>query len=589
MFIKKEPVLFLFKKTWYFSLGNRRNVVFFLILFVCSNLTSLLFPLIFARFLNEIQRSGITSNNISHLLLILVSFLGVTTLFWFFHGFGRVIERKNSFFVRYKYQEYLLKGVLDLGLSWHGARDSGDTIDKIKKATDGLYRFSDSIFLVMDIVIKIIGTTTVLYFFSPYISLFAVLFIALSLVLLFQFDKRLVKQYRSLNLFDNRIAAKIFDALSNVTSVIILNVREPILRNIGRVTEQPEKLYKQNVVLNEFKWFTGALCFDLLVVTPLIFYTLYLFRNNLPVEIGTLSALFLYLSRMSEVFFTFSGFYENVIVYKASVENAQSIEESFEKHKRAKKEAIEWDEIALQKINFSYEEKGHRQKHINNISLEFRRGERIALIGESGSGKTTLLKVLHGLYPNARAQICFNHGAKQSTNFADIDLRTMLVPQEPELFSASILENVTFGVEYPLGDVREAIQLAQFKDVLEQLPRGLKSVVNEKGVNLSGGQKQRLALARALLFAQNKDVILLDESTSSVDPLNEAKIYENIFARFKDKTILASIHKLNLLRYFDRIVIFESGEKVDEGTFEELLGRNTSFKEAWNQFVNVEG
>ena len=183
----------------------------------------------------------------------------------------------------------------------------------------------------MDIVVKIIGTTIVLYFFSPYVSLFAVLFIALSLVLLFQFDKRLVKQYRALNLFDNRISAKVFDALSNVTSVIILNVREPILGNIGRVMMQPEKLYKKNVVLNEFKWFTGALCFDLLVVTPLVFYTLYLFKNNLVVEIGTLSALFLYLSRMSEVFFTFSGFYENVIVYKASVENAGSLEGSFEK------------------------------------------------------------------------------------------------------------------------------------------------------------------------------------------------------------------------------------------------------------------
>lgn len=165
----------------------------------------------------------------------------------------------------------------------------------------------------------------------------------------------------------------------------------------------------------------------------------------------------------------------------------------------------------------------------------------------------------------------------------------MLVPQEPELFSASILENVTFGVEYPQSEVREAIALAQFKDVVDKLPRGLKSVVNEKGVNLSGGQKQRLALARALLFARNKDIILLDESTSSVDPSNEAKIYEAIFSRFKEKTILASIHKLNLLRYFDRIVIFESGKKVDEGTFEELLARNDPFNEMWNQFVKLEG
>jgi ATP-binding cassette subfamily B protein len=94
-------------------------------------------------------------------------------------------------------------------------------------------------------------------------------------------------------------------------------------------------------------------------------------------------------------------------------------------------------------------------------------------------------------------------------------------------------------------------------------------------------------LARALLFAKDKDVMLLDESTSSVDPENEQRIYENIFNEFKGKTILASIHKMNLLKFFDKIVMFSNGKIVDVGTFDELLIRNEKFARDWREFIKM--
>jgi ABC-type multidrug transport system fused ATPase/permease subunit len=165
----------------------------------------------------------------------------------------------------------------------------------------------------------------------------------------------------------------------------------------------------------------------------------------------------------------------------------------------------------------------------------------------------------------------------------------MLVPQEPEIFSSTIKENITLGLPTKAEEIKRVIKLARFNDVVAKLPKGLKSVINEKGVNLSGGQKQRLALARALLFAQDKQVLLLDESTSSVDPENEAHIYEDIFKEYKSKTILASIHKMNLLKYFDRIVMFEDGKIVDEGSFRELLSSSKKFKRVWEGFVKNNG
>lgn len=582
--IKQEPTVFLFSKFWKFAGKNKPKIVFYICLFVISNLASLVGPLIFAELLNEIQRNGIAESNLTYLLLIISSLLGMTFIFWLFHGFGRVIERRVAFSVEVAYKQYLMDGVLDLNLAWHGERDSGDTIDKVNKASRALFRFSSRVFLIMEILIKIIGTSAVLYFFNPAITLFVTPFIFLSFFILFQFDKVLVKQYRQLNKFDNTISAKIFDALSNVTSVIILNVQKSILRNIKKVLLVPKKLFYKNTALNEFKWFTGSILFDVIVVVPLAFYVLFVFKNNIAVEVGTISALYLYLSRLSDVFYTFSGFYEDLIVHKAAVQNAEPIEDSFVEKHVDKRKLSTWSTVAINDLQFTYEDIEDAAKHLENVSFMFKRGDKIALIGESGSGKTTFLKVLHGLYESAEAAITVDQRSLK-TNFVDVDLHTTLVPQEPELFSASIRENITFGVDYPDEEIHQAMKLAQFEDVVNKLPHKLESVVNEKGVNLSGGQKQRLALARALLFVQDKDIILLDESTSSVDPVNEAKIYENIFETYEEKVIIASIHKMNLLKYFDHIVMFDKGSIVDQGTFNELLSRNAEFKRSWDDFI----
>jgi ABC-type multidrug transport system fused ATPase/permease subunit len=192
--------------------------------------------------------------------------------------------------------------------------------------------------------------------------------------------------------------------------------------------------------------------------------------------------------------------------------------------------------------------------------------------------------VLHGLYSTAQAKIQFNQNQIIPTNFTEFDLKTMLVPQEPELFSSSIQDNITFGLDYSQEKIEQMTDLAEFTETVNNLPKKFNSVINEKGVNLSGGQKQRLALSRALLFAKEKDIILLDESTSSVDPETEVKIYQNIFQHFKNKTILASIHKINLLKYFDRIIMFQDGKIIASGTFDELLKTNQKFKNDWDEY-----
>jgi len=589
--IKNEPTIYMLRKMWRFSEGNRSNVVLFIILYVFENIITLLVPLIFAWFINEIQANGVSYENIIKLSIIISLSLLTTLLFWLFHGIGRILEQKNAMLLEINYRKYFLAGILNLEIQWHNNRDSGDIIDKINNATKKLFAFSDQLCSVFKIIFGTIGAIFVLYFFNTYIAIAVFMAIIIAFYILSRFfDKVLVNNYKKLNKFENKISAGIFDTISNITTILILNIQKAVLKRIHKLLIAPIEENEQYFKTNELKWFSGSIMFEFIVVIPIIFYLFYELNHGRIISVGTITALYLYLNRMSDSFFTFSYIYEAIMYFKAGVENAKEIEQTIETNtsKIKKRKIDKWNIINIHELNFSHENtEQNNSKHLDNIKLTITCGERIACIGESGSGKTTFLRVLHGLYNSTQAVVDFGDGKKVRTNFADIALETMLVPQEPEVFSSTIHENITLGLGYSNKEIEKVVNLAQFTNVLKQLPRGLDSVINEKGVNLSGGQKQRLALARALLFAQDKNIILLDESTSSVDSDNEQKIYRQIFAEFKNKTILASIHKMNLLKYFDKIVIFVKGKIVDTGTFDELLERNEKFRIDWERFIKT--
>ncbi len=585
--ISQEPIIFLFRKMWQFAKGDRKLIILFLLTFTISQLILLSNPLIFREFLNEIQHNGLGDHNIAYLITILFVLLAVDLVFWVLHGPSRILENIVAFRTELKYKKYLLGGVLGLGLSWHTERDSGNTIDKINKASEAMFQFSRNTFIIIEVFVQVIGTTIILLFFNIYIGLVALALLIVALLIIFQFDLRLVPQYKKLNLFDNKILARIFDVLSNITTIKVLNIEKPIVSSTLKIFWKPFQLYKKNKILIELKWFTGSVLFTFIVVLPLTVYVLFSLKHNIEIEVGTLSALYLYLSGLIGVYYVFTSTYEGMIIRRTKILNAVEIEEAFlAKQKIKKKKIPHWDMIHLQNVLFSYGSVRDNVYDIQNISFDIFRGERIALIGESGSGKTTFLKVIHGMYPNSKAEISFDGRVSQETNFADINLKTTLVPQEPEIFSSSIRENITLGIGHTEKEILDATNLSEFTSVISRLPKGLSSVVNEKGVNLSGGQKQRLALARALLFSGDKEVILLDESTSSVDSETEVKIYKSIFKHFKSKTVVASIHKMNLLKYFDRIVMFTEGKIVDQGTFDELMSRNKKFQKDWNEYVS---
>lgn len=580
----KEPVTYLMAKLIRFAGPQRKHILTYCLLFLISNSIMLLGPFIFGLVIREIQKNGVSSANFSYLLLLLSGLFFKELGFWIFHGVGRVIERMIAFNAENNYRKYLLKGVVDLGLSWHAEKDSGDIIDRVNKASTGLSEFGQDIYNVVMIVVKLLGTCTVLMWFSPLIAISVFLFVIFSFGILFCFDRYLVPQYRGMNEYSNKASAALFDALSNISTVKILHIENPIVKGVMKRFWAAKKLFRANADLNEWKWFTGNMMVQMVGVLPVAYYIYQGLKKGQSVDAGEISTLYLYLMSLMWVFFTFGDLYEKFAIRANRVFNAEILEQAILNEQKAeRKPTPPWQELKISEAHFSYD--AENKAVLKNVTLTIKKGDRIAVIGESGSGKTTFLKVLHGMYGHAMGQIEFDNGAKFSTSFADLDLKTMLVPQEPEIFSSTIRENITLALDFSDEQVMRIAEIAAFKETILDLPRALDSVINEKGVNLSGGQKQRLALTRALLFASQKDILLLDESTSSVDPENEEIIYQNIWREFSEKTIVASIHKMNLLKFFDRIIIFENGSIADNGTFTELLERNGDFRAAWIKFV----
>lgn len=579
--IKTEPTFYLYKKMWDFSKWNRKNVVLHFIFSIIANLSRLTEPLLFGIFINELQLNWVSNNNLWYLISILLLMFSIVFVFWFFHWISRMFERKNAFLVRMNYKKYLLEKSFDFGLNWHNDRQSWDSIDKIEKATSSLYEFSGHSFAVIKILIKAIWTIIVLLYFSFYISLWISIWIILGFYILSIFDKKLVPQIKSINLSENKISAKIYDSLSNITSIIILNIKKLVLKDIEKSFLLPKKVFDKNIVLHELKWFTWSVFLRFINIAPLIWYILYSYNQKTVIEIWTISALYLYLFDLDKVFFGFTELYWKIIAQKASVENADEIENKTT-YKEEKKKLSSWfKKLEIKKLQFNYKDS---KKILDDINLSIKAWEKIAIIWHSGSWKTTFLKLIHWLYQVSSWEIIVNN--KNYKSFSDIDLQTTLVPQEPELFVASVRENITFWLNYSDNKIKNFTDMSCFSEVIDKLPRWLDSNINEKWVNLSWWQKQRLALARALLFAEKKKIILLDESTSSVDSENEMIIYRNILKNFSSKTIISSIHKLNLLKLFDKIIMFDNWKIVDIWDFNYLLKNNKRFAKAWKDYID---
>lgn len=583
-----NPLLYLFSKTWQYSKENRRSIVLFWSMFIVANILDLLAgPYIWSQIMNIIQGSlvrGLTYNDFYKLCMYLSFTIILSISFWSLHGPARVMELSNAFKARRDYREKLISGVFSMPLSWHSEHHSGDTIDKIEKGTTALFRFSEDSFEIIYAVVQFVGSLSMLFYLYPKSLPIAILMFTISIFITIKFDKILIDQYRNINKSENEISQSVFDSISNITTIIILRVEKLVFDSISHKIEKPYELFHRSNKLNELKWFLTSICCRVMIVSVLFLY----FWENIGlkngIEVGFAYLLFEYLNKVKDIFFRFAGMYSDVVKQSAKIHNSEIITKDFGNTKLTNHILPkDWREIVIKNLSFSYNSSKSNRNHLEIGKLSIKKGERIALVGETGSGKTTLLKIIRGLYTPQKLELSVD-GLNSYEGFDSIARAISLVPQDPEIFASTIISNITLGVEYTERDILEFCKISCFYDVIQFLPNGFESSINEKGVNLSGGQKQRLALTRGLLASKDKDIILLDEPTSSIDPALEEEIYRNILDRFNGKVVISTIHKFNLLGLFDRIIVFNNGKIVGDGNIDYLLSNCPKFSHSYRKF-----
>lgn len=589
MSLRTNPFVFLFRQLWQYSKGNRAAVVVFVAMFIMANIVAMAEPFVVAKILDTIQNFGVSKETLSRVIALSAAMLALQFGFWVFHGPARIMEMKNAFLARANYKAFLLRGTLGLSAGWHADHHSGDTIDKIEKATGALHEFASRTFEIIESIMRLLTAFVVLSIFDIRASAIVIVMIMCIFFLVTFFDKRLIAQYHKLNLAENGISAKVYDVISNVTTVIILRIERLVLKAIEKKMFQPLSLSVTTSKTNEVKWFLVAMCSALMVFLVLCSYFFQQVQIGAVVTIGTVYILYSYVSRVADVFFRFTYQYGDLVRQRTAIANADLLSFEFQQKRRALATVADekWKELRIEGLSFSYHSEDGADVHLDNVSFCITRGERIALIGESGSGKTTFLKLLRGLYTPRHVQL-FRDGGLLKSGLDAMSPFIALIPQDPEIFATTIKENITVGVDHSMATVKKYADMARFTDVVQRLPHRWDSSIVEKGVNLSGGEKQRLALARGLLACQDKSIVLLDEPTSSVDLKNESLIYENIFQAFRDKAVVSSIHRLHLLPMFDTIYLFDKGRLIGQGPFDTLLATSPEFQKMWDKYQSTQ-
>ena len=234
-------------------------------------------------------------------------------------------------------------------------------------------------------------------------------------------------------------------------------------------------------------------------------------------------------------------------------------------------------DIKLNHVTFGY---GNRKPALDDVSFTIEKGQKVALVGASGSGKSTIAKLLLKYYEPQSGDITIDGMDISEYRNDDIRRAVSYVPQNIELFSKSIYDNIRVTRQSAtLDEVREAAKAADAHEFIKRLPMQYYTYLEEAGNGLSGGEKQRIALARA--FLKENQFYIMDESTSNLDFATENIIFDMIYNKFRKKTMLIIAHRLATVKNCDKIIVMDKGKIIEQGTHKELLEKKGQYYRLW--------
>ena len=558
----------LYRALWRHADGVRTQLLGAAGLLSAAQLLRLTMPWLAAQGINGLQQGDMATAG-----RWIVYLVGIYLLSWLLHGPGRILERNVGVRVRVRLADQLYARIAAAPLVWRDGRHSGELQHRVVQSSRALSDFAQNQFGYLQSAFSFVGPLVALALLSRTSGAIAISgYVVIALIIL-RFDRVLMQLARAENDAERRYAAALLDFVGNAGTVIGLRLQAASRKVLGRRMDAVMVPLRRTVTVNEGKWFAVDILGMGLTWILVVVYVLQSREPGQAVLLGTVFMIYQYAQQAATVVGAMASNFQSFARMHTDYGSAAPIWDAPSDPDAVVPAIVPdapWQTLALRGVTWHYADDARGGLH--GVDLVLERGARVALVGPSGGGKSTLLRTLAGLYLP-------QHGALLRdgvpADWADLRTLATLIPQEAEVFEASVEENLTFGEPADAQSLHAAVHAGVFDDVLAQLPDGLASALNERGGNLSGGQRQRLALARGALASQGSSLLLLDEPTSALDPLAEARVFDRMYAAFPTACIVASVHRPSLLERFDTIVVMEGGRVVDAGPRDEVLARRT--------------
>lgn len=459
--------------------------------------------------------------------------------------------------------------VLELPMHFFGTRKVGEIISRFNDAGQVRDAISGATLTIMIDTIMAIAGAIILYIQNAKLFGITIIIVVLYVIIVFSFNKWYEKLNRKQMEDSAQLTSYMVESLNGIQTVKSYNAE----RKTNRETEI--RFVKLLRSIFNLSWVSNLQA-SLKIFVELIGGIIILWIGGISVINGemTIGALITFNSLLAY----FLDPVKNLINLQPQMQTAVvaadrlgeildlEAEKTEKEYRKMTPSSLAGD-IEIKDLSFRY---GTRKLVLEEINLKIEKGQKIAFVGESGSGKTTLSKLLLRLYSAEKGDILIN-----GMNIEDIQLECLrekiaYIPQENFLFSGTIFENLTLGIDdATMDDIIEASKMAQAHDFINELPLRYETMLEENGANLSGGQRQRLAIARAML--NKPDILILDEATSNLDSITEKALDKTINEFAKDVTTIFIAHRLSTIKNCDKIYVMEKGKIIENGTHKELI------------------
>ena len=502
---------------------------------------------------------------------------GLESLFEYFYA---ILWRNLAQTVQHNLRLVTFDHVQHQAMSWFDEHQKGDLLAVMNDDVNQLERFLDKgANDLLQVTTTVIVVGSVFLFLSWEIALFAVLPIPVILWGSFLYQKKLQSRYQEVRHTAGQLNALLENDLTGMATIQSFTSEEKELKRVEALSESYRGANKSAIRLS-------AAFVPLIRMAILAGFTAtLLLGGKLALDgvlaVGAYSVLVFMtqrllwpLTRLGETFDLYQRAMASSVRILTLLERPSSI---IDGNKVLRRDDARVDSILFKNVSFAYPE---REELFTDFNMELESGTTIGIVGTTGSGKTTLTRFLLRFAEPSQGEIIWGDHSIADYTLSSLRDSIALVSQHVTLFPTTIRENIRYGKEDAIDkEIEDAAVIAEAFDFIEALPKGWNTLVGEGGYRLSGGQRQRIAIARAIL--KDAPLLILDEATSAVDNETEAALQRSIAKISLDRTTMIVAHRLSTVRNAHRILVFENGSMIENGTHDDLVTLNGKYAALW--------